>query len=178
MNTIKWLLALGIMIAPIIGYGDQKADETQNIKSSMMASKQDAVFFIHFLDGYLAIPNRYQVNYDSDSYDIAFVSPAIPTTKKGALPESWLFGEIAMGDARKLPKGMSLTSGPPMSAFECYGLSVEIRSSRHSGVNQVLFLKDNRYVSILDGNSNLWKAMLVAYGQSIHSQAECSQLAD
>jgi hypothetical protein len=158
---------------------DPLADEATEIASASAENWQSgAAFVVHVFGGYVTVPNRYQVNFnsDKDSYDLEFFSPnAFLRKRRDVL--AWPVGEISVGRLDNLPKGHPLASGEPIEEFNCYGLEVEVRDFQIKGEHFVIFKKDEQYLTIADGNDALWKGMLVGYARSIGSSDACPEVA-
>ncbi len=175
---LSYIAAFCACLLPLMASCDQRADETQEIILASDNFQPTSLFFIHFLDGMIPIPNRYHLNADSSrpNYDWEFVSPTATSSKHRIAPDQWLTGEITMGGIDRLPTDLQLPSDAPAAKFDCYGLSIEIRNTKIQDVHYVLFLKDKRYLSVFDHNDDLWKAMLLVYGRSTGHQDVCSQI--
>jgi hypothetical protein len=180
-KTLSTLIMIFMSSLPLTMLHAENKSDVENILAATKDWKPDGVFFLHIFDGYMSIPNRYQLNIDpneSNQY-FTFVSPSSILIKQDKSEMLWPIGSIAVGLINKLPSPIeSAVSGTPTEKFDCYGLSIEIRRSKANENYHVLFRQKQQFMIVNDENDLLWKSMLLSYGKLSGYGEICPQVKD
>lgn len=172
---IKTSLLAYSVLAAIFWFKPTLADECSESKKTeiqrinkVSQGISEGVFFVRVFDGLIAVPNRYALRVEKSDLS-SFSSPPDSLFSMHLPGEACLGGDLTFGDYADWVISDAANQNSPgwpkvVDKFDYRGLHIEKRTlpiGETSKTATFFFIHNgSQYMSILDDNEGLWKAMI------------------